>query len=625
MHSSDTRPGDSTTAPDGTAGRAELLLAATNRFLRCDDLDKLAVAALDAVDELFDPTKSAIVLVQPDGSLALVTTRGHTAADREPRIAAIRGPTELVQRVADGGEVWSDRDHDAGLQDWLAAHGGRTSFHLPIVAGNGVLGNVSVLFAEERVFDEGLRAVARSLVAQVGRGVEVIQARDRLRDAASLADRERRHADVLLRVADDLATVTDPVAIPPILARAVRESSGASFAAVGRNLEDGGGFAFLAGDGLTPDQEAIFRSGPITPSDLSAAADLLIGKPVAGTTMGRPGRFAGLGADTFSIAPILVEGRVWGVLGLGANDELSLATGWWAELARGFASIAATAIARAEAVDALARQRDLLEADTEERTLHLTAALEELQRASDAKTAFLANVSHELRTPLTSILGFIEILATGMDGPLNPIQAGDVETIQASSRHLLELIDDLIDVASIESNRILLEIAAVPLAELLRECAEAMRPLAGQKGIGLELMPVDPELIVRADRGRLREIVLNLLSNAIKFTPPAGRVRLSAGAEPTPAPSGSASPGRPGRVRIDVRDSGIGVAEADQERIFETFVRTAGPSYSGTGLGLAIARELARLHHGDLTVESTVGLGSTFSVDLPLAGPGASR
>jgi signal transduction histidine kinase len=262
----------------------------------------------------------------------------------------------------------------------------------------------------------------------------------------------------------------------------------------------------------------------------------------------------------------------------------------------------------------LGRQRDLFASEVAERTFHLRAAIEELQLASDAKTAFLANVSHELRTPLTAILGFIEILGSGMDGPLNQAQAEDVKTIQTSSRHLLALIDDLIDVASIEAGQMQLDIGQVAVDDLIRDATETMRPVAGEKGISLELEPVDRDFALAADGGRLREIVLNLFSNALKFTPSGGRVRVSARAEPGRA-------GREAMIRIDVRDSGIGVSEADRERIFETFVRTAGSSYPGTGLGLAISRELARLHGGDLTVESTVGVGSTFSLHVPVAPP----
>ena len=221
-----------------------------------------------------------------------------------------------------------------------------------------------------------------------------------------------------------------------------------------------------------------------------------------------------------------------------------------------------------------------------------------------AQTEFIANISHELRTPLTSILGFAEVLASGMDGPLTPSQARDVETIQASSRHLLELIDDLIDIASIEADRLQLEIERVDVGSLVREAAEAIRPLAGQNGILLEI-EAPPAIDADADPRRLREIVLHLVSNAVKFTPSGGRVRVVV------------APG----VEIRVHDSGVGIAAHDQSRIFEKFVRIADPAVPGTGLGLTVARELARLHGGDLTVTSTVGHGSTFNVSIPAVRP----
>jgi two-component system, cell cycle sensor histidine kinase PleC len=243
-------------------------------------------------------------------------------------------------------------------------------------------------------------------------------------------------------------------------------------------------------------------------------------------------------------------------------------------------------------------------------------AATEFRLASDATMDFLANVSHELRTPLTAILGFTEVIASGMDGPVTPSQAADLATIQASSRHLLELVDDLIDIAAIESGRIELLREPVDVGRIVREAAEDTRPLAGEKGISLVVNAPAAPIVASVDPSRLRTIALNLLSNAVKFTPSGGRVQV------TVAPTSSAAGGG-GRhaVEIRVRDSGIGIAPEDLERIFDRFVRVAGPSVAGTGLGLAIARELARLHGGDLTVESTVGIGSTFTVRLPLGEP----
>ena len=239
-------------------------------------------------------------------------------------------------------------------------------------------------------------------------------------------------------------------------------------------------------------------------------------------------------------------------------------------------------------------------------------AATEFRLASDATMDFLATVSHELRTPLTAILGFTEVIASGMDGPVTPSQAADLATIQASSRHLLELVDDLIDIAAIESGRIELLREPVDVGLIVREAAEDTRPLAAEKGISLVVDAPPEPIVANADPSRLRTIALNLLSNAIKFTPSGGRVQI------TVAPAAGATGGGGRRaVEIRVRDSGIGIASEDLERIFDRFVRIAGPSVAGTGLGLAIARELARLHGGDLTVESTVGIGSTFTVHLP--------
>ena len=599
-------PAAAPSASPGASDRAEAILTATNRFLRADDVDALAEAVLDALETIFGASKAAVVLAEPDGSLRLAATRGYSSADLELSTAAVRDVSPFFLRVAAGEEVWSDEHRDEALLQQLALFGAVASFSLPIATAAGVGGNITGMFGEAPEFDDATRTAARHLASQVGLALDVIQTRDGLRLEAEHARQERRKAAVLLRVAQELEVVTDPDQIPPVLAAAIREAGHAVFAAIGRLREGGSGLELVAGDALSPDQEAILRALAVTPASLPLATDESTGDELEAD------------AGSLAAAPIVIDGHVWGIVGLVPSDELGLPSDWWAELARGFATIAATALARAEAVAALARQRDLLASDVEERTLHLTAAVEELQRASDAKTAFLTNVSHELRTPLTAILGFVEILASGMDGPLNQAQTEDVRTVQASSRHLLELIDDLIDVASIESGQVKLAVGAVDIDELVRESVETMRPQAGEKGISLEVESVEPALLAAADRGRLREIILNLLSNALKFTPSRGRIRLTAVGEPATA-------GRPAMARIDVRDSGIGVAEADIERIFETFVRIAGPAYPGTGLGLAISRELARLHGGDLTVESTVGIGSTFTVHLPVAAPWPSE
>jgi signal transduction histidine kinase len=261
------------------------------------------------------------------------------------------------------------------------------------------------------------------------------------------------------------------------------------------------------------------------------------------------------------------------------------------------------------------REPALLEATNAALRLQLDEAVEQLRHASRVQSDLLANVSHELRTPLTAILGFAEILLSGLDGPLNPRQLEDATTIQANGRRLLLLVDDLIDIAAIGADRLDLRTRPIDSASALAQVVGEIRPLAGQKGIALTLeVPAHP-IEIQADPQRFHEMALNLLSNAVKFTPSGGTVRIQSTVE-TAGEVGD----RP-MLTIEVIDTGIGIASENHERIFEKFQRLSGPEVAGTGLGLAISRQLASLHGGSLTVSSTPGLGSSFTLRLPLAGP----
>jgi two-component system cell cycle sensor histidine kinase PleC len=243
-------------------------------------------------------------------------------------------------------------------------------------------------------------------------------------------------------------------------------------------------------------------------------------------------------------------------------------------------------------------------------TAELASLIDELEHANRARTEFLANVSHELRTPLTAILGFSEFLASGIDGPLNSRQHDDATTVMLNARSLLGLVDDLIALSGIEATRIDIRTEPVDVGEILDRAVGHVRAAAGEKGIRLVLDPAAGPVIARADAARVETILLHVLGNAVKFTPAGGHVRASARIE------AAGDDGFP-VARVDVADSGVGIARDDQERVFEKFQRLGGPEQPGTGLGLTIARGLARLQGGSLTVESTLGLGSRFSLLLP--------
>jgi signal transduction histidine kinase len=242
----------------------------------------------------------------------------------------------------------------------------------------------------------------------------------------------------------------------------------------------------------------------------------------------------------------------------------------------------------------------------------LTRLNVELDRASKLKDQFLANMSHELRTPLNSVIGFSDLLLTldPADAPLNDTQRDYLETIARNGRHLLELINDLLDLSKIAAGRMELRAEPLVLAHVLREAAGTMQAQIAARRHAFSLEPPADDLIVAADRIRLRQVVLNLLSNAIKFTTDGGRITLAAHAEP------------PQTVRVAVTDSGIGIAPADQVKLFQEFVQLDAGSnrrYDGTGLGLALSKRLVELHGGRIGVESELGKGSTFWFTLPLA------
>ena len=235
-------------------------------------------------------------------------------------------------------------------------------------------------------------------------------------------------------------------------------------------------------------------------------------------------------------------------------------------------------------------------------------AREEAETANRAKAAFLATMSHELRTPLNAIAGYTQLLEMGIHGPVNAQQRDDLFRIQRSQRSLLAMVEDVLSFARIEAGRMHYHFDAVPLDEAIAEAEPLIAPQAQAKGISYRFMPAANGAMVWADREKLAKIVANLLSNAVKFTESGGSVALE-------------TETRGDAVLVHVHDTGRGIPEDKLEAIFEPFAqaetgltRTTG----GSGLGLAISREFARAMGGELTVESTVGAGSRFTLRLPL-------
>jgi signal transduction histidine kinase len=242
--------------------------------------------------------------------------------------------------------------------------------------------------------------------------------------------------------------------------------------------------------------------------------------------------------------------------------------------------------------------------------------VERLRELDQLKSAFLANMSHELRTPLNSILGFAQVITEGLDGPLTEDMVNDLNLIEKNGRHLLNLINDVLDMAKIEAGRLSLDFETFDLGELVQDVLDTAAPLARNRSLDLQF-EMDPtvNLKLRADRFRIRQILLNLVGNAIKFTEEGGVTVRATRQE--------------GVVRLGIQDTGIGIPPEKLEAIFEAFsqvdtstTRKAG----GTGLGLPISRRLVEMHGGRLWAKSrgVAGEGTLFWLELPIEGSQAN-
>ena len=276
-------------------------------------------------------------------------------------------------------------------------------------------------------------------------------------------------------------------------------------------------------------------------------------------------------------------------------------------------------IEKAQLYEQLKKSSEELERKVREATAELVGQNEllrrqriELEQASALKSQFLANMSHEFRTPLNAILGYTSLLLQGISGPLNPGQEKNLARVDSNARHLLEIINDILDISRIEAGRMPLHLTRFPLPELVREVLAELEPLIArsQLSVTAEVGPRVPP--ITSDRAKVKQIVLNLVTNAIKFTP-SGSVTVSVAGGP-----------RAREITVSVQDTGIGIDPADHDRVFEDF-RQADSSparaYGGAGLGLAICRRLATMLDGRVSLRSAPGKGSTFTLALPRKPP----
>jgi len=320
-----------------------------------------------------------------------------------------------------------------------------------------------------------------------------------------------------------------------------------------------------------------------------------------------------LGITSMLDAPIRSEGKMIGVVcheHTGSPREWTLDEQSFAGSMADLVALSLEVWQRRQAEQALRDARDSLEIKVTERTRELSEANVRLQELDRLKSEFLATMSHELRTPLNSIIGFTGILRQGLAGPLNPEQSKQLGMVHSSARHLLSLINDLLDLSRIESGRMEIHPELFPVAEVVREVTQSLAPVVAQKALQLTAELAEPDLQMFSDRKKTFQILLNLANNAVKFTEQGSvQVRVSATAD---------------EVRFAVSDTGIGIKPEQLQHLFQAFRQVDGSArrvFEGTGLGLYLCKKLVTLLDGSLGVESEFGSGSCFHFSLPRNSP----
>lgn len=311
--------------------------------------------------------------------------------------------------------------------------------------------------------------------------------------------------------------------------------------------------------------------------------------------------------ESFLTVPIVVKDEVEGFILMGNTSSYTKLTEGDVELLSILANHIGTAIENTMLYSELFNSHQELERKVKERTVELAKLNEELKRISKAKSDFVSAVSHELRTPLTSIKGYASILIAGKLGEIAPAQKERLEKIDKHSNNLVHLINNLLDIARIESGRVQMDIKEISLKELLDSTIDIFTPQIKEKNMTFKInsnIKIDK---IKADRSQIERVFLNLLSNAVKFTPEKGKISLTIDEKEE-------------SIRFSVEDTGIGIPKQDIEKIGQEFFRannTQDQNIKGTGLGISLVKKIIEAHNGKLWIESELGKGTKFSFTIP--------
>ena len=458
-----------------------------------------------------------------------------------------------------------------------------------------------------RVFDAHDLELLRDLASHTALVLESLRAIE------ELAARERRSA--LLNALN--SRIRQSLELQTILDSAVRELGTALDASrCFVRLRRGTDLQASAHEWHAPDVPSVaFRADPTLPLQMAAVQlrrtievpDVRADPRVAGGALATGGPLAAL------VTPILLRGEAIGVT---VFHQVGIARAWRPD------EIGLVEEVAAELAVGIANAR--LYRSAEDAGRELAVKIGELERADRMKAQFLANMSHELRTPLNAVIGFSEMMLLGALGPLAPDQKDALETVARNGRHLLGLVNDILDLSKVEAGRMEMHLTQTDIRALITDVLAGMDSLVTAKEHAVKLELADGPIVVRADELRVRQILFNLISNAVKFTPAGGLITVRAVRKPMRLAGPGERQAEREAVWIAVSDNGIGIAAHNVPRLFAEFTQVDASHarrYEGTGLGLALSKRFVEMHGGQIGVESTLGRGSTFWLVLPVDGP----
>jgi len=553
-------------------------------------------AALDRLLEVLGVDGGAVRLLEEEThELMLVVQRGfppQMAQDSRrlkvgeglPGLALQQGAPIVVERLSQHPTLADSRLRREGYESYMV---------VPLRLHGQLVGTLSLFARSARGFD----TYERSFFHQVGVTLENALLYEE-------ATRREREAAFLDRATQLFNSTMELDVIFQQVARLAAEVLGDSCTI---NLIEKGNAYLIPAASYYPDPQArearlrAQREHPIRIGDPGSVVGLAAvdGRPYLVKDARQEGRVRHvdrLNIHSLIAVPIIVKGRILGVLATSITHPGRQFTQADLRLALALADRAALAIENSRLY---AQERQLRQ--------ELEALNHQVQEANRLKTEFVTVVTHELRSPLTSIAGYIELLLEGEGREGAEAQREYLRIVKRNADRLLEMINDLLDIARIEAGKLELKRLPLDLGGLIREAVRALRPQIEGKGQHLILDLAEPLPAVTGDPERITQILINLVSNAHKYTPQGGRVTVATRAEGA-------------QVRISVRDTGIGLSSEEQQKLFTKFFRAQHPlvrEAGGTGLGLAITRALVELHGGTLTVDSAPGQGATFSVALP--------